>query len=203
MFPKSLPIFSHACTHACSVAQSCSTLWDPIECSSPGSCVLGISQARILGWIAISCSRGSSPTQEANPRLFYLLPWQADSLPLCHLGRSFIFSQAPRTVNDIVISQKMYFLIQASQGTPTSCFSQAQRHHAYLKPLNSKFRTIEMLTFTPHSKFWQTPTTSKERWKLLIKGLQKQLWAEHKTTDWHFRLKKYYILSGKILETWT
>ena len=73
----------------------------------------------------------------------------AGTLSLCHLGRSFIFSQAPRTVSDIVISQKMYFLIQASQGIPTSCFSQAQRHHAYLKPLNSKFRTIEMLTFTP------------------------------------------------------
>ena len=83
----------------------------------------------------------------------------------------------------------------------TSCFSQAQRHHAYLKPLNSKFRTIKMLTFTPPSKFWQTPTTSRESWKLLMKGLQKQqLWAEHKTTDWHFRLKKYYILFGKILE---
>ena len=33
---------------------------DPVDCSPPGSSVLGISQARILGWVAISFSRGSS-----------------------------------------------------------------------------------------------------------------------------------------------
>ena len=41
-------------------AQSCLTLWDPMDCSSPGSSVHGISQARILEWVAISYSRGSS-----------------------------------------------------------------------------------------------------------------------------------------------
>ena len=44
----------------CSVAQSCLTLWDPMECSLLGSTVLGIFQARILEWIAISSSRESS-----------------------------------------------------------------------------------------------------------------------------------------------
>ena len=33
---------------------------DPIDCSPPGSSVHGISQARILEWVAISFSRGSS-----------------------------------------------------------------------------------------------------------------------------------------------
>ena len=33
----------------------------PMECSSPGSSVHGIFQARILEWVAISFSRGSSP----------------------------------------------------------------------------------------------------------------------------------------------
>ena len=42
------------------VAQSCPTLWDPMDCSPPGSSVHGISQARILEWVAISFSRGSS-----------------------------------------------------------------------------------------------------------------------------------------------
>ena len=36
------------------------TLCDPMECSLPGSCVHGTSQARILEWVAISFSRGSS-----------------------------------------------------------------------------------------------------------------------------------------------
>ena len=33
---------------------------DPIDCNLPGSCVHGIFQARILEWVAISFSRGSS-----------------------------------------------------------------------------------------------------------------------------------------------
>ena len=42
------------------VAQSCPTLCDPVDCSLPGSSVHGILQARILEWVAISFSRGSS-----------------------------------------------------------------------------------------------------------------------------------------------
>ena len=32
--------------------QSCPTLWDPMDCSLPGSSVHGIFQARILEWVA-------------------------------------------------------------------------------------------------------------------------------------------------------
>ena len=39
------------------VAQSCLTLFDPMDCSLPGTSVHGISQARILEWVAISFSR--------------------------------------------------------------------------------------------------------------------------------------------------
>ena len=38
----------------------CPTLWDPMDCSPPGSSVYGILQARILEWLAISFSKGSS-----------------------------------------------------------------------------------------------------------------------------------------------
>ena len=41
------------------VAQSCSTLCDPMDCSLPGSSVYEIFQARVLEWVAISFSRGS------------------------------------------------------------------------------------------------------------------------------------------------
>ena len=46
--------------HVCSVAQSCPTPWDPMDCSPPGSSVHGIFQGKILEWVAISSSRGSS-----------------------------------------------------------------------------------------------------------------------------------------------
>ena len=45
---------------ACLVAQSCLTLCDSMDCSLPGSSVHGILQARILEWVAMPCSRGSS-----------------------------------------------------------------------------------------------------------------------------------------------
>ena len=40
--------------------QLCPALCDPMDYRSPGSSVHGISQARILEWVAISFSRGSS-----------------------------------------------------------------------------------------------------------------------------------------------
>ena len=47
------------------VAQSCLTLCDLMDDSPLGSSVYGILQARILEWVAISFSRGSSqPTDQ-------------------------------------------------------------------------------------------------------------------------------------------
>ena len=42
------------------VAQSCTTFCDPMDCGLPGSSIHGIFQARILEWVALSFSRGSS-----------------------------------------------------------------------------------------------------------------------------------------------
>ena len=39
------------CGWVCSVAQSCSTLCNPMDCRLPGSSVHGISWARILEWV--------------------------------------------------------------------------------------------------------------------------------------------------------
>ena len=61
-------------------AQSCLSLGSPMDCSPPSSSVHGILQARILEWVAISFSRGSSRH------------WQVDCLSPCHLGSQFIAS---------------------------------------------------------------------------------------------------------------
>ena len=45
-------------------AQLCLTLCDPKDSSPPGSSVHGISQVRILEWVAISSSRGSSSPRD-------------------------------------------------------------------------------------------------------------------------------------------
>ena len=53
------------------VTQSCPTLCDPMGCSPPGSSDHVILQARILEWVAISYSRGSSWPEGLNPGLLY------------------------------------------------------------------------------------------------------------------------------------
>ena len=64
------------------VAQSCPTLCDPMDYSLSGSSVHGIFQARVLEWIAISFSRGSSRPRNRT-RVSAL---QADGQTLYHLS---------------------------------------------------------------------------------------------------------------------
>ena len=68
-------LFSHL------VAKSCPTLLWPHGCSPPGSSILGISQARILEWVAVSFSRGSSwprdQTLIGRQVLYHWVTWEA------------------------------------------------------------------------------------------------------------------------------
>ena len=80
----SLPIpslwLADSCHEWCTCAkllQSCLT----VTCSPPGSSVHGILQARILAWIAMPSSRGSSLPRDC------LLHWQLSSLPLGPPGK--------------------------------------------------------------------------------------------------------------------
>ena len=52
--------------HVCLVAQSCPALCDSMACSQLGYSVHGILQARILEWVAISFSKGSSQLRDWN-----------------------------------------------------------------------------------------------------------------------------------------
>ena len=58
------------CVCVCVLAtQSCLTLCNPMDCSSPGSSVYQNLHARILEWVAILFSRGIFPIQGLNPNL--------------------------------------------------------------------------------------------------------------------------------------
>ena len=54
---------------AAKLRQSCPTLCDPIDGSPPGSSVLGILQARILEWVAISFSPWMEPSIDQEDQL--------------------------------------------------------------------------------------------------------------------------------------
>ena len=62
IFLKEINLGICVCVRACvcSIPQSCLILRNPVDCSPPGSSVHGIFQTRILEWVSISCSRGSS-----------------------------------------------------------------------------------------------------------------------------------------------
>ena len=65
------------CAELLQSCPTCPTLCYPVDCNSPGSSVHGILQARILEWVAIPSSRGSS-----QPRIGPRSPaLQADTLP--------------------------------------------------------------------------------------------------------------------------
>ena len=74
--------------YACAqLFHSCPTLCDPMDCSPPGSSVHGVLQARILEWVSISCSRGSSRPRDWTWVSCVSCITQVDSLPLVPPGK--------------------------------------------------------------------------------------------------------------------
>ena len=70
-----------------SLLQSCPTLCDPTDSSPSGFSVHGILQERILEWVAMPSSSGSSLTQGSNTSLLHLTRIGRQVLYLkCHLG---------------------------------------------------------------------------------------------------------------------
>ena len=77
------------------VAQSCPTLCGPMDCNPPGSSVHGILQSRILEWVAIPFSRGSSQPRNGTRvfciagRFFYHLIHQGNLKVTCIFMKGF------------------------------------------------------------------------------------------------------------------
>ena len=91
MGETSLVIFQCPCIYVCSVIQSSLTLCNCMDYSPPGFSVYRISKQEY--W---SCChflpQGIFLTQGSNLHLFYLLHWQADSLPLAPPGKPLCIS---------------------------------------------------------------------------------------------------------------
>ena len=85
LHPLLVPPLSRGCVCVCVCARThalshsiMSNSCNPMDCSTPGSSVHGISQARILEQVAIFFSIGSSQLR-LNLCLLHLLHWQEDS----------------------------------------------------------------------------------------------------------------------------
>ena len=97
---ESLPCSSESITtlltgYVCAKSlQLCPTLCNPMDYSLPGSSVHGILQARILEWVAMHSSRGSSQTRDGTPVSYvagrFLLLSHLGS-PMMRLAPSIVF----------------------------------------------------------------------------------------------------------------
>ena len=88
LFP--LPIFIMGLKVKMLIDQLCPTLWGSMDCSSPGSSVHGILRARILEWVAIPFSRGSSWPRDQTwvfciANIFFTI-WAHQESPIKGLG---------------------------------------------------------------------------------------------------------------------
>ena len=84
---RKIKIYNGVCCVLCLVTQSCPTLCDLINCCPPGSSVHGILQARIMEWVAMPSSRGSS-----QPR---------DRIHILHIAGRFSTVWATRELEDL------------------------------------------------------------------------------------------------------
>ena len=110
----------------CLVSQAYPTLCKPMDCSPPGSSVRGILQARILEWVGMPFSRGSSQPRDGtwSPTL------QVDSLLSESTGKPFAASNIELT------KAKIIGLDSSSPGSHSEgYFSGRSRTSAFLNQL--------------------------------------------------------------------
>ena len=85
--------------NCCLVTKWCPTLWDPMDCNTPGFYNNGVFQVRILEWVAISFAKRSSQ----------LRGWTHISC----IGRSILYHWASREVQS---QKQMYINVYACYG---------------------------------------------------------------------------------------
>ena len=120
------------------VAQSCLTFCDPMDCSLPGFSVHGILQLRILEWIAIPFSRGSSRPRDQTwvsciaSGLF--TTWAIrEAFTLILLVRTLGFWEAKRLAQGHSVSKWQSGFKLGSPGFKvTVCSAKWKRHFSYL-----------------------------------------------------------------------
>ena len=127
----SISIYVYTCVL---VVQSCLTLWDPMDCSLSGSSVHGILQARILDWVAIPFSKGSSQprsrTQVSCTAGRFFIIWVTREAHLCLSIYIFI---SPSPFSSLLSIQMVTFHLSHSGSFFFSSFNNGfQRSYQYI-----------------------------------------------------------------------
>ena len=128
-----------------SVPQSCPTLGNPLDCSWPGSSAHGILRARILEWVAISYSKGSSRPRD----------WTWVS---CLVGRLFS-TEPPGKLCKINIKRKNSKgkVFKGESVTALTCKYRSQQQHQ-----EHRGKKEQPFPRNMENNFHQSPTANKE-----------------------------------------
>ena len=132
----SLAFITNCCCCFYLVTKSCPTLCDPMDCCLLGSSVHGLSQTRILEWVAISFSGGSSQPRDWTGfscigRWFFL--------PLSHQGSPYVLQIGPPLFSNRQQTRKqslyIFLELQKTRIPLPSQISQSERKQA-LNPVS-------------------------------------------------------------------
>ena len=168
----------------CLVVQLCPTLCDPRDWNPPGSPVHGILQERMLEWVAISSSRGSSWPGQGQGRGWALNP----GLPHCrwilyHLSHwgslKFLVAQL---VKNLPCSARDPGLIPGSGRYPGEGNGNPLQHPC-LENLMDRGTWWAALHGVTKSRAWLS------NWHLLtylLKGIKMLIFLEHLLHAWYF-----------------
>ena len=155
--------------HACSVATSCLTLWDPKDYSPPGS--YGILQARTLEGVAIFFSR-DLPNPGMEPRS---PAWQADSLLSEPPGKPIWYPAAAA---------------KSLQSCPTLCDPRDGSPQGSPVPGILQARTLEWVTISfARGSSWPRDWT----WVSHFAGRLFTVWATTESHNMLWHTAKYFL----------
>ena len=127
------------CVYVCVYTQSCQILCDPIDCSPPGSSVHGIFQVRILDWVAISYSRGSSQPRD-----------QTHISCVSCIGRQILYYPPPGKLTGLLASS-MEASLTCSGSTSQVGEGRAARHWPSSPTALSQHRAATHSDFLPQA----------------------------------------------------
>ena len=97
------------------VSQSCLTLCNPMDCGPPGSPLHGISQAKILEWVAIPISRGFSQPRDQT-QVYFVFCTGRQILYHCATWETFIQSGPYSNMSGVLLSRSLDTYVLAHKG---------------------------------------------------------------------------------------
>ena len=165
--------------------QLCLTLWDPMDCSPPSSSVNGVLQTRILEWIVMPSSRGSSQPRD----------WVRISYIMC-IGRWVLYHQC-HLVSPLRAASEPYssfiFLPGTAKFFLEGCFTACTTSYCLIRWIAVTMKNwkmdLEIFVSIERKSWWMMDTDSIRKWEgttgrqIWGRGQQRRRWLDGTTNS--------------------